>query len=46
MKLITTFPLERYDISVFGLRAPPRASEARQNYDDGLQIAPARSLAA
>jgi len=33
-KLITTFPPERYDILAFGLRLPPRASEAGQNYYD------------
>ena len=43
MKLITTYRLEHYDISAFGLRAPPRASEARQNCYDGLQTAPVRS---
>jgi hypothetical protein len=40
MKLTTTFPLERYDILTVGLRMPPRESEARQSYYDGLQIAP------
>jgi hypothetical protein len=29
MKLIT-FPLERYDISAFGFRTPPRAFKVRQ----------------
>jgi hypothetical protein len=32
MKLITTFPLERYDIPAIGLRMQPRASETRQSY--------------
>lgn len=39
MKLITTSPLERYDILTFGLRVPPRAAEARQSYYDRLQNA-------
>jgi len=34
MKLITTFPLERYDIPAVGLQVPPEASEARQSYYD------------
>lgn len=34
MKLITTFPLQRYDIPTFGLRMPLRASEARRGYYD------------
>jgi hypothetical protein len=34
MKLITTFPRERYDIPTFGPRMPPRASETRQSYYD------------
>ena len=37
MKLITTFPLERYDIPAFGQRARPGTSEARQSYYDKLQ---------
>ena len=37
MKLITTFPLERYDIPAFGQRARPGTSEARQSYYDRLQ---------
>jgi hypothetical protein len=34
MKLITTFPLERYDIPTLGLRVSPAASEGRQSYYD------------
>lgn len=37
MKLITTFPLERYDIPAFGPRVRPETSEARQSYYDRLQ---------
>jgi hypothetical protein len=37
MKLIITFPLERYDIPAFGQRARPGTSEARQSYYDRLQ---------
>jgi hypothetical protein len=33
MKLITTFPLERYDIPAFGQRARPGTSEAQSYYD-------------
>lgn len=32
MKLITTSPLERYDIPAFGLRMSPQISEARRSY--------------
>jgi hypothetical protein len=38
MKPITTSPLERYDISTFGLRAPPRAPGARQSYYDSRRV--------
>src|SRR6266436_1264482 len=34
MKLITTFPLERYDILALRLRMPPRAFGTRQSYYD------------
>lgn len=34
MKLITTFPLEHYDIPTFEPRAPPQASGARQSCYD------------
>jgi hypothetical protein len=34
MKLITTLPLERYDIPTFGPRMSPRALEARQSHYD------------
>lgn len=37
MKLITTFPLEHYDIPAFGQRARPGTSEVRQSYYDRLQ---------
>jgi hypothetical protein len=40
MKLITTSPLEHYNISAFGLRMPPRAAGARQSSYEGLQIVP------
>ena len=35
MKVITTYPLQRYDILAFGLRTPPCASEHRHSYYDG-----------
>ena len=34
MKLITTFPLEDYEISTFRPQMPPEASAARQSYYD------------
>ena len=33
-KLITTFPLERYEISTFGPRMPPEAATARRIHCD------------
>ena len=36
MKLITTFPLERYDILASSLRIPPCVSENRQGCYDSL----------
>lgn len=34
MKLITTFPLERYDTLSFRLRMPPYVCETRRSYYD------------
>jgi hypothetical protein len=36
-KLITTFPLDHYDIRTLSLQGSPQASEDRQNYYDGLR---------
>jgi hypothetical protein len=34
MKLITTFPLERYDTPAFEPQTPPRSSKARRSHYD------------